>query len=246
MTVNARAILINKKALGADPLVDKILSEPESAEAKLFVKAKQIFGNHLKKQYVEASMLASQDLQEISVLLEIPLAVLEMYRWVYYNVEDLDKLSKLELLNVNDKAEGLLKLWALSQGLSFIAWRLGEKVSVSPIEGLQDLFTTCIYKSKEAMFNGNTSEASKESTKYIKLAMDLARLLKVWVMDSAAAKRDIEIALQEVVPNFGGLDTLEDEMETMNKTETGGESPLDEVNTNELSLRSLDDLERDE
>jgi hypothetical protein len=115
----------------------------------------------------------------------------------------------MELLDVSDRAEAALKLWALSQGLTFIAWRMGRQVQVSPVEGLQDLFTTCIYKAKEAIFSGNVSEASKESTKWVKLSMDIARLLKIWVMDSAAAKKDIELALQEVVPDFEGLDSLD-------------------------------------
>jgi hypothetical protein len=217
MTVNARANLVTRKILGKDSLVDKILQEPESPEAELFAQARRINSNYLKRQYLEASLLASADLDKISELLEMPLPVIVMYRDMFYNVLGLDKLSKMELLQLPDKGEGLLKMWALTQGLPFIEWRLGGKIVVSPIEGLQDLFTTCIYKSKEAMFNPNTSEASKESTKYIKLAMDLARLLKVWVMDSAAAKKDIELALMEVVPEFKGLDSLEKALEDDHK-----------------------------
>lgn len=248
MAVNARAILITKKILGTDTLVDKILQDPESAEAKLFVKARHLFNNHLKKQYIEASLLASQNLDEISKLLELAPELVIMYRDIYYDVTYLDRLSKLELLNVSDKGEGLLKLWAVSQGLPFIQWRLGGKVIVSPIEGLQDLFTTCIYKSKEAMFNPNTSEASKESTKYIKLAMDLARLLKVWVLDSAAAKHDIEIALREVMPEFEGLDALEAEMEVEEEARKRKKNKsLDlaiepEISSLEIESFSLDDL----
>ncbi len=217
MTVNARAILIRRKTFGSDPLVDKILTEATSAEAGLYVKAQQIFNHNLKKSYVEASLLASKDLEKIAVLLEIPLDVITAYRDIYYNVTDLDKLSRLDLINVEGHEERTLKMWSLSQGLDFISWRIGNQVAISPVEGLQDLFTTCIYKSKEAMFNGNTSEASKESTKYIKLAMDLARLIKVWVLDSAAAKHDIEIALRTVMPSFKGLDSLDEEIDKIDK-----------------------------
>lgn len=209
MPVNARGILLRKKTLGVDPLVDLILQQPDSAEAQLYSAAKQINERPLKKNYVESSLLASEDLVEIADILEMPLEVLQMYRSVFYNVEGFDKLSKMELLDVSDKAEAALKLWALSQGLTFIAWRMGRQIQVSPVEGLQDLFTTCIYKAKEAIFSGNVSEASKESTKWVKLSMDIARLLKLWVMDSAAAKKDIELALQEVVPDFEGLDSLD-------------------------------------
>jgi hypothetical protein len=235
MTVNARYLLVYRKTLGADAVVDKILNEPESAEGKLFTQAKALFTNKLKKQYVEASLLASKDLTQISELLDLPLDLITMYRDFFYDVTNLDKLSKLDLLNVSDKGEGLLKLWAVSQGLPFIEWRLGGKVTVSPVEGLQDLFTTCIYKSKEAMFNPNTSDASKESTKYIKLAMDLARLLKVWVLDSAAAKKDIELALMEVVPDFKGLESLGNDMDTEDNTDKPDvENGLVEIDVNSV------------
>jgi hypothetical protein len=238
MTVNARAILIRKKTLGADDLVDKILASDDSAEAVIFAKAQKIFNHTLKRQYLESSLLASKELDKIATLLEIPVEVVTMYRDVYYNVTDLDRLSKMDLMNVSDPAERTLKMWSLSQGLNFISWRIGNQVDISPVEGLQDLFTTCIYKSKEAMFNGNATEASKESTKYIKLAMDLARLLKVWILDSAAAKHDIEIALRSVNPSFTGLDTLEEDIEKMNKgtnLEASDELPS-------LSTMSLDDM----
>jgi hypothetical protein len=209
MPVNARGILLRKKTLGQDPLVDKILKDETCAEAILYAAAKKINESPLKKGYVESSLLTSGDLQKISDLIEIPLDVLTMYRDVFYEVTGLDKLSKMELLNCHDKNEGLLKLWALSQGLDFIAWRLGKEVNISPIDGLQNLFTTCHYKAKEAMFNGNVSEASKESTKWVKLSLDIARLLKLWVLDNAAARKDLEIALSEVVPDFEGLDSLD-------------------------------------
>lgn len=246
MTVNARAILINKKTLGTDSLVDRILQEPEGTEAKLYARAKHINNNRLKKQYVEASLLASTDLEKISNLLEMPLDVVTMYKDIFYDTIDLDKLSKMDLLNVSDQSEKLLKMWSLSQGLEFIQWRLGGKVLISPIEGLKDLFTTCIYKSKEAMFNGNASEASKESTKYIKLAMDLARLLKVWVLDSDAARQDIELALQEINPEFGSLADLETEMSTKENKKVAKEtktSKIDEIDANDaISSFSLADI----
>ncbi len=211
MPVNARAILIRKKTLGTDPLADKIINEPESAEGVLYAQAKRLNESPLKKGYIESSLLTCDDLNEIAILLEIPLEVVTMYRDVYYEVTGLDKLSKMELLNCHDKNEANLKLWALSQGMPFIAWRLGKQTNISPVDGLQDLFTTCIYKAKEAMFNGNISEASKESTKWTKLSMDIARLLKLWVMDSVAAKKDIELALMEIDPTFEGLDSLDNE-----------------------------------
>ncbi len=241
--VNAKGILIRKKTLGANDLVDKIVNEPESAEGKLYLLAKKINESALKRGYVESSLLASDNLEDISNLLEIPPEVIEMYRTVFYDVQELDKLSKLELLSVSDKNEASMKMWALSQGLSFVAWRLGRKVDVSPIEGLQDLFTTCMYKAKEAMFSGNTSESSKESTKWVKLALDIARLLKLWVLDSAAAKKDIELALKEVIPDFNGLDDLLKENDDI-LAAARKEEALQDVASPDSEFESLEDLDK--
>lgn len=222
MIVNARALLIERKTLGTDPLVDTIITKPESTEAILYASALALNKSNLKRQYIEASLLASSDTEAISAILEIPQPVLDMYGLVFYEVANLDKLSKMELMSEGTKEERLFKLWAISQGLDFIAWRLGKPVFVSPVDGLQDLFTTCMYKAKEAMFNSNATEASKESTKYVKLAMDIARLLKVWVLDSSAAKQDIEMALRTINPNFKGMDELfaeEDAKDNAGKTE---------------------------
>lgn len=209
MAVHARELLIKTKRSGVDGLADKIISDPNSPEGLLYAKAKALYVKPLKKQYVEVCFMASSNLEEISDVLGIPQDVLLMYHDVFFDVMGLDKLSRLELLeNSATDEEKVFKLWAISQGLDFVRWRLGGKVSVSPVDGLQDLFTTCIYKSKEAMFNSNVTEASKESTKYIKLAMDIAKLIKTWVMDSDGAKKDLEIALREIDPNFAGIDSL--------------------------------------
>ncbi|MNY25054.1 hypothetical protein D3C86_1588110 [compost metagenome] len=88
---------------------------------------------------------------------------------------------------------------------------MGKQIQISPVDGLVDLFTTCMYKSKEAMFTSNPQEASKEATKWVKLSIDISRLLKLWTMDAGAAKREIELAIKEVIPEFQGLDSILDE-----------------------------------
>lgn len=209
MKPNARALLVRQKQAGVDPLVDKILTEG-SAEAAAYVKALEHNKSSLKRSYIESCLLASSDMPRISKLLGIDEDVLTLYRDVFYNVQGLDKLSRLELIDVTDKNEGLMKLWALNQGLDFIAWRLGEQVTINPTQGLQDLFSTCIMKSKEAMFSGNASEESKAAVQWTKLSMDIARLLRAWVMDTEGAKKDIELALRESNPDFQGFAELQD------------------------------------
>lgn len=215
MRVNARALLIKNNTLGADPLVDTILSADDSAEKALYAKALELNKSALKRRYIEACLLASSDFQRISDILEIPADVIQMYAAVFYDVADLDKLSKLELLDVKDRDEHMMKLWALSQGLDFIEWRLGKAVNISPIDGLKELFTMSVFKAKESLFSGNSSESSKEGVKWSKMSMDIARLLKVWVMDSDAAKKDIELALAEVIPEFGSYADLNREEESL-------------------------------
>ena len=207
MTVDARARLVKSKSSGVDLLVDTILVEG-SPESSLYAQALKINKSGLKRSYLESCLLASRDTGRISELLEIPESVIVLYKDVFFDVWELDKLSKLELVNVSDKNESLMKLWALNQGLDFIAWRLGNPVNINPTQGLQDLFSTCIMKSKEAMFSGNATAESAEATKWVKLSMDIARLLRNWVMDSEGARRDIELALKETATDFEGFDTL--------------------------------------
>lgn len=208
MCANARALLIKNNALGVDPLVDSVLTEG-SPERALYTRALTINKSDLKRRYLESCLLASGDIERISTILELPEDLVVMYRDVFYNVTDLDKLSKLELLDVSDREEHAMKVWALSQGLEFIEWRLGKVVAVNPVEGLKDLFTMAMFKAKESMFSGNAAEASKEGVKWSKLATDMARLLKIYVLDTDAAKKDIELALKEVTPEFKSYSELD-------------------------------------
>lgn len=211
--VHERYLLIKNKTTGVDPLVDEILSDGDEHQPVkvLYGKAKAIYLSSIKRSYVEACLLASEDLAKISEIIGIPVSTLELYRTVFYDIQGLDKLSLLEVVDgVEDSEEKGMKIWALSQGLDFVAWRLGKQVNINPVEGLQELFTLAVFKSKEALFSGNASEGSKEATKWAKLSMDLARLLKAWILDSSAARSDIELALMSVIPDFKGFDSLDD------------------------------------
>lgn len=232
---NEKYKLVNSGAITGDERVDSIITSPDGELGLLYKKALDLNKNKLKKSYIEASMLCEKDLARISSVVEIPLEVLQVYQEFFFNVAEWDRLSKIEhieKLGVKDKNEMLLKMWALTHGIDFIAWRLGKRVSISPVDGLVDLFSTCIFKSKEAFFNGTTTETSKESVKWTKLSTDIARLLKLWVMDSSAAKKDLEIAIKEVVPEFEGLDTILDDVTLLNEM-------------NEVNFDGIDDLNKE-
>lgn len=205
MKLDERKRLIEDKTSGVDALVDTILANPDSPESIAYQKTSDILGSSTKRTYLEACLLSSTEFERISELLEMELSVVRMYHDVYFDVSTFGKIDKLDHLANCQEAERNIKMWALHQGLDFIAWRLGHQVEISPVDGLSDLFTTCVYKSKEAMFSSNSSTASKEATKWVKLSSDIARLLKVWVMDSGAARKELEIAISRVTPSFDSL-----------------------------------------
>lgn len=208
--------LVKNNERGVDERVDYILDNPTSELSILYKKAEVLNRNLLRRSYIEAALLASKDLEAISDLLELRLALVEVYHEFFFDLENVDRLSKIEHIeSIKEQSEMLLKLWALSHGLEFLAWRLGVKVDISPTEGLKDLFSTCIYKAKEAMYNSSTSEQGRESVKWTKLSMDLARILKLWVIDSNEAKKDLEIAIKGMVPDFEGIDSLLEENKGM-------------------------------
>ena len=213
---NAKHKLVKSGKRGEDSRVDEILSNPESDLAKNYAICEEFLSNKLKRGYIEACLFCSDDVEKISDILEIPQALIEIYQEFFFDVRGWDRLSKLEhtdSIPVTRHQEMMLKMWALNHGLEFISWRLGKSITISPVQGLQDLFNICIYKSKEAMYNNSTSEASKESTRWVKLSTDISRLLKLWVMDSSAAKKDLELAIKEVVPDFAGIDSILDDID---------------------------------
>lgn len=165
----------------------------------------------LQASYLEAALFSTAPDQEIADLLELPVEVVTAYREEYLAVSNGSKLEKLEQIEIEmaetkTRRRGTLKLWALANGLEFLRWRLGEQVQISPVDGMQKLFNICFYKAKEAMFSPSTSDEGKESQKWVKLSTDIARLIKLWVSDNDAARKDLEVALAEINPNFDSLE----------------------------------------
>lgn len=233
--VHAKYLLIKNKSLGVDPLVDSILTDtPENSAIRAqYDRVRGFYLSAIKKGYIEACLIASPDLEAISNIIEISVPDLKLYKDLFFAIDGFDKLSLLEVIEDSSTFEEKgMKIWALNQGLDFIAWRLGKAVTVNPVAGLQELFTLSVFKSKEALFSGSTTEAGKAATGWTKLSMDLARLLKAWVSDADAAKSDIEMALKTLEPNFSGFDGL-------NKSETNPNMSTPDLN--KLTLGSEDE-----
>jgi hypothetical protein len=252
---NEKARLVRNSKKGLDPKVDDIIDNPDGHLAKLHAKALSYWENKLRKSYIESARMATDDVKEIARVVEIPEELLAFYYEFFFDISDWDRLDKIEHIEKQGhkhKSEALLKMWTLTQGLDFLAWRLGKKVSISPVEGLVDLFSTCMFRSKEAMFNGAGTEAGDQSIKWTKQATDIGRLLKLWVMDSAAAKKDLEIAIREVVPDFGGLDELlKQDQEELKRDSTDLKSEQSEEDSAQIALvisdlQSIADLNAEE
>lgn len=239
---NEKARLVRNAKKGVDPRVDEILDNPSGPLGKTYSKCLAYWENKLRKSYIESARMASADVITIAKVIEIPIEVLELYYDFFFDIADWDRLDKIEHIERLEKKhpqEAMLKLWTLTQGLDFLAWRLGKRVSISPVEGLVDLFSTCLFRSKEAMFNGAGTESHEASIQWAKQSTSIARLLKMWVQDSESAKKDLEIAIREVVPEFKGLDEL---LEEDLKIKSAEKTKLEEAET-EVPIPQVPDFE---
>jgi len=174
----------------------------------------QIHENNTQRVYVEACLLATDNLSEISAALELPEQILAQYKDKYFPISRGIKLDKFEYISgIKDDNERQLKLWAVTQGFEFIKWRLGLHVEITPLEGVQSLYVDCVYKAKEAFYSHNATDSSKEALKWVNEAVTVAKLIKSWVADNKEAMKDIELALEKLdgeTVKFEPLDIFDD------------------------------------
>ena len=206
------AKIIARGEKGVDPLADLFLEDPLTDDCK---EVRDICTNKIKRMYMEAALLSTEDVDKICKVFGFKTEVVELYEKAYFNVFGLSKLEKAWLVDgCDDAQEQNMKRWAFSQGIDFLAWRLGLKVELSPIEGMTSLYADCYYKAKEAFFNPNSSEASKEALKWTKQASELSRILKSWVTNNNEAMKDIEMALSSLGSSdmdFGDIKGIKEE-----------------------------------
>lgn len=197
--------VLGKKASGC-PTLDQFMSDPMPLDCREVLK---IRGNKTRRSYVEAALLTGAPWDAVSSTLEIPEGYIELYATVFFDTRQMDRLDKVEAIDTcSDDHEKSLKLWAYTQGLNFLAWRLGKSVSISPVEGLSVLFSDSYFKAKEAFFTGNSSKSSQEALKWTKQTVEIGKLMKSWVNDSKEAVKDIEIALREITEEEMQFDLL--------------------------------------
>lgn len=174
----------------------------------------RIHDSHTQRVYVEACLLATDNLSEISAVLELPEQILAEYKDKFFPISRAIKLDKFEYIaGISDISEKQLKLWAITQGFDFLKWRLGLQVSITPLEGVQSLYIDCVYKAKEAFYSQNSTDSSREALKWVNEAVSVAKLIKSWVADSKEAMKDIELALEKLDGDnvtFEPLDSFDD------------------------------------
>ena len=85
--INERQYLIYKETRGKDAIVDEILDNPEGPIGQLYKTVSEFHVDKLRRSYLEACLLASQDFDRIADLLEMDKDVIKMYYDIYYSVD---------------------------------------------------------------------------------------------------------------------------------------------------------------
>ena len=183
---------------GHDDLVDAILEG--FIEASVIKECKDIYEDKLIKTYVEASLLATEDFDDIALALEVDKHVLMVYHDLYYNVHNLSRIRKTRHLSkIEDNDERNLKQWSMTNGMDFIKWRLGLITNQSTMDNIVQLQSDAYFRSKEAFFNSNGTTASVEGLKWSKQAVHLTRLIAdLDEEDSDEASDELSLELERL------------------------------------------------
>lgn len=198
---------------GRDSLVDAIIDG--YVDAEVLVEAKLIYEDKVVKAYVESCLLATEDFTAISDLLEIPVPVLTLYHDVYYDVHSLSRIHKVEhIASIDDINERTRKQWAFSQGLEYVAWRMGHTSKLSVSESIQELHSDAHYKAKEAFFSDSTSAVGQEGLKWHKQAVTLAKMLTELEVETDDVAAAFELALTRITEDNMNMPSISDLTET--------------------------------
>lgn len=200
--------LMCRSKYGIDDLVDAILDG--YVEASVLRECKDIYDDRLVKLYVEASLLATEDFDLISKTLELDKHVLMLYHDIYYDVHDLSRIHKTRhLASIDDAEERSLKQWSMTNGMEFIQWRMGLTTKLSAMDSVISLQADAYYRSKEAFFNGNTTDASIEGLKWSKQAMHLTKLIaELEVGDGEEAADELSLELERITETNANIKSI--------------------------------------
>lgn len=195
---------------GVDHLVDAILHG--HVEGSALKECKDIYEDRLVKIYVEACLLATEDYDQMSKVLELDKHVLMLYHDIYYDVQGLSRIHKTRLLSkIEDNDERQLKQWSMTSGMDFIQWRLGMITKISTMDSIVQLQSDAYFRSKEAFFSSNASQSSQEGLKWSKQAVHLTRLIaELEEEDDEDAADELYLELERITENNIVLPSLDD------------------------------------
>lgn len=183
----------------------------ENDELEVFHLLSDVRKSPFQRMYLEACLLTQAPREEIADTLGYPLSVVQTYQDKDYPVASGSKMRKLEHIHsIPDTEERNLKLWALTQGMSWIRWRLGLGAEVSPVDGLQMLLPDCVYKAKQAFFEANGTIDDAEARKWTMVSLAVSRQVKAWVTDKKGLLEDLELALKQVDAADADIPTFAD------------------------------------
>ncbi len=193
-----------------DPIVEAILDG--KVDSDLLDECKEIYEDKIIKIYVEASLLATTDYQAISNALEISEDALKLYHDVYYDVHSLSRVKKVRhLADIKDEDELSLKKWSLSSGMEFVQWRLGLSSSNNMMSNLVQLQADAYFRSREAFFNGNNTDAAAEGLKWSRQAAHLTKLIDDMTGEPEdAASDDLLLELEKLNEDTVVLNSIHD------------------------------------
>jgi hypothetical protein len=183
----------------------------ENDELEVFHLLSEVRKSPFQRMYLEACLLTQAPLEDIADTLGYPLSVVQLYLERDYRVASASKMRKLEHIHsISDPEERNLKLWALTQGLSWVKWRLGLGSEVSPVNGLQMLLPDCVYKAKQAFFEANGTIDDAEARKWTMVSLAVSRQVKAWVTDKKDLLEDLELALKQIDAEDADIPNLSD------------------------------------
>lgn len=236
MDIRRIGTIILRGQQGLDDTADLFLSETPSEECR---EALEIYTTESRRIYMEAALLATTDYGRIAEIFEFKIPVIEMYEKAFFPAKSMSRLDKLwHVDGCKESYEQNLKRWAFTQGIEFLAWRLGMRVELLPVEVVTTLQADCFFKAKEAFFNHNSTDASKEAIKWTRLATDLSRVVKAWVSNNKEAMQDIELALQTLNASdvdFGDIKEVREE---------NGDAPESNLSDVDVDFGDINDIMR--
>lgn len=197
-------------AQGAQPVgtveeefVKLLNNQPSLAEV---VYANDIYENAYKSEVIEAFLLAEATPEAIFDTLKVPVAVVEVYKHLFFNRNafqdelDVEAYAQTYSEDTPEQKYGKeLKISALTLGLDYLIFRFSHKeVDVDLSGSLKSMIANAYMLTKAAKLNPLDSNASREARQWVATA---TKALEAYVRVKPATEKtddEFSIALQNI------------------------------------------------